>query len=87
MVICDDNFHMHGGVFPFQHHIKRRDRKFRALEKSPDPGAPGEIGNINPPAPGAPAFRILTPDRGPRGRGMHNITIISEFFSKNNTQY
>ena len=64
-----------------------RDRKFRALEKSPDPGAPGEIGNINPPAPGAPAFRILTPDRGPRGRGMHNITIISEFFSKNNTQY
>ena len=67
--------------------LRIRDRKFRALEKSPDPGAPGEIGNINPPAPGAPAFRILTPDRGPRGRGMHNITIISEFFSKNNTQY
>ena len=69
------------------HWVITRDRKFRALEKSPDPGAPGEIGNINPPAPGAPAFRILTPDRGPRGRGMHNITIISEFFSKNNTQY
>ena len=74
--------------FILRHNISStRDRKFRALEKSPDPGAPGEIGNINPPAPGAPAFRILTPDRGPRGRGMQNITIISEFFSKNNTQY
>ena len=64
-----------------QQWLEDRDRKFRALEKSPDPGAPGEIGNINPPA-GAPAFRILTPDRGPQGRGLHNITIISEFYLK-----
>ena len=60
--------------------ITTRDRKFRALEKSPGPGAPGEIGNINPPAPGTPAFKILTPDRGPRGRGIHNICIILEFY-------
>ena len=41
-----------------------RDRKFRTLVKSPGPGILGEIGNINPPAPGTPAFKILTPDRG-----------------------
>ena len=66
--------------------LQNRDRKFRALEKSPGPGAPGEIQNINPPAPGAPAFKILTPGRGPRGRGMHNIVIISEFYLEKNTQ-
>ena len=64
-----------------------RDRKFRALEKSPGPGAPGEIENINPPAPGTPAFKILTPDRGPRGRGIHNICIILEFYLEKKTQY
>ena len=44
-------------IYLMQHGIYR-DRKYRALEKSPDPGAPGEIGNKNPPAPGPPAFRI-----------------------------
>ena len=67
-------------IVPTENYLKIRDRKFRALEKSPGPGAPGEIGNINPPAPGTPAFKILTPDRGPRGRGIHNICIILEFY-------
>ena len=46
-----------------------RDRKFRALKKSPGPEVPGEYQNINHPAPGTPAFKILTPDRGPGGGG------------------